>query len=524
MAKKITLNIEARTELKKGVDELANAVKVTMGPKGRNVVIDKGPADPHVTKDGVSVAKEVYLQDKTHNMGATMVKNVAMKTGDDAGDGTSASCVLTQEIVDLGIKAIDAGANPMDIRRGIDAAVKAVVGHIHENAIHIGSTGKEILQIATVSANNDPIIGEHIAQAVNKSGKQGIIHIDESRTATTRVELIEGFQIESGFIVPDFINNFSKARVDLTEPLILITDEEIKSSKDIAKLLEGVVGNGKQLLIVAKNVADEALITLIQNRHFGFAAVTAPYYGDNMTQTLEDIAALTGGTLISASKNKKLSEATLNDLGTCGSVEITKSKCLIVEGKGNEDRINERTELIKQNIEESDEELEREIYKARLANLTSSIAMVYVGGNSSVEVKEKMDLYDDARCATKAALAEGIVPGGGIALLRAIESLAVVSSENEDQLKGIDIIRSAIKRPFFQILKNAGENPEERLELLNEHYNHGFNALTGKFVDMIEDGIVDPAKVARVALENAASIAGVFLTTEAVLVNVENKK
>ena len=524
MAKDIKLNGEARNELKKGADRLVDAVKVTMGPKGRNVIIDKGVMDPHATKDGVSVAKEIYLEDKTQNMGATMVKNVAMKTGDDAGDGTTTACVLAQEIINLGFGAVDNGANPMDIRRGMDAAVNLVVDHIRSNAKEVGSSSEEILQIATVSANNNPEIGSHIAKAIEKAGVNGIISIDESRTGTTKVDLIDGFQIESGFITPYFINNPSRACVNLVDPMILITDEEVKSSKDISKILDGVVANRKSLLIIAKDVKDEALITLIQNKQFGFAAVSAPYYGDNMMQTLEDIAALTGGHVISASKNKKLSEATLSDLGSAGSVNITKSKCIIADYLGDEQDIQDRVDLINCNIKESEEELEREIFKARLANLTSSIAMIYVGGASTVEVKEKMDLYDDARCATKAALAEGIIPGGGVALMKAGKVLENSTMPNKDQDLGVEIISYAIYKPFEQILANAGVDFNiVAQKVINGDYNYGYNSLTDQYVNMIEDGIVDPAKVAIVALKNAVSIAGIFLTTEAVLTEIVNK-
>ena len=521
MSKEILFNIDARDQLKKGVDELANAVKVTLGPKGRNVIIEKKFGAPHITKDGVTVAKEIELEDSFQNLGAQLVKEVASKTGDDAGDGTTTATVLAQSIVSVGMKNVAAGANPMDLKRGIDKAVIEVVKSIAAQAKVVGDNYDQIEQVASISANNDAIIGKLIADAMRKVSKDGVITIEEAKGTDTTIEVVEGMQFDRGYISAYFVTNTEKMEVEMEKPFILIHDKKISNLKELLPVLEPAVQSGRPLLIIAEDVDSEALTTLVVNRlraNLKICAVKAPGFGDRRKEMLEDIAILTGGVVISEEKGIKLEQATLEMLGTAEKVTVNKDNTVIVNGAGAKDAITSRVGQIKAQIASTTSDYDREKLQERLAKLAGGVAVLYVGAASEVEMKEKKDRVDDALSATRAAIEEGIVPGGGVAYIRAIESLKSIKALNDDEQTGIEIIKRAIEEPLRQIVYNAGKEGAVVVQkVLEGKDDYGYNAQTDKYENFFKAGVVDPAKVCRVALENAASIAGMFLTTECVI-------
>lgn len=521
MAKEIKFNIQAREELKKGVDALANAVKVTLGPKGRNVIIEKKFGAPHITKDGVSVAREVELEDAFQNMGAQLVKEVASKTGDQAGDGTTTATVLAQAIVNVGLKNVTAGANPMDLKRGIDKAVSKVVEGIKAQAQEVGDDISKIENIARISANNDEVIGHLIAEAMEKVKKEGVITVEEAKGTETTVEVVEGMQFDRGYISPYFVTNSEKMECEMDSPYILLYDKKISNLKDMLPILEAVAQSGRPLLIIAEDVDNEALATLVVNRLRGslkICAVKAPGFGDRRKEMLEDIAILTGGVVVSEIKGMQLAQATINDLGTAEKVTVNKDNTIIVNGAGSKDAIAARVAQIKAQIETTTSNYDKEKLHERLAKLAGGVAVLYIGAPSEVEMKEKKDRVDDALSATRAAIAEGIVPGGGVAYVRCLPALDELKGDNDDENTGIAIIRRAIEEPMRQIMDNAGVEGAVILQKVKEGTgDFGYNARTDSFENFFATGVVDPAKVTRVALENAASIAGMFLTTECVI-------
>lgn len=522
MAKEILFNIDARNQLKEGVDALANAVKVTLGPKGRNVIIEKKFGAPHITKDGVTVAKEVELEDPYQNTGAQLVKEVASKTGDDAGDGTTTATVLAQAIVAEGVKNVTAGANPMDLKRGIDKAVAKVVESIKKQAKQVDDNYDSVEQVATVSANNDEVIGKLIADAVRKVSKDGVITIEEAKGTETSIGIVEGMQFDRGYLSPYFVTNTEKMECEMENPYILIYDKKISNLKEFLPILEPAVQSGRPLLVVAEDVDSEALTTLVVNRlrsQLKICAVKAPGFGDRRKEMLEDLAILTGGVVISEEKGLKLEQATLEMLGTAERVTVSKDNTTIVSGAGDSKLIKDRCEQIKSQIAASTSDYDKEKLQERLAKLSGGVAVLYVGAASEVEMKEKKDRVDDALCATRAAIEEGIVPGGGVAYIRAIESLATLTGDTPDEETGIAIVMRAIEEPLRQIVANAGKEGAVVVQKVREgKADFGYNARLDKYENLLSIGVVDPAKVTRVALENAASIAGMFLTTECVIV------
>ena len=528
MAKEILFNIDARDQLKKGVDALANAVKVTLGPKGRNVIIEKKFGAPHITKDGVTVAKEIELADAYQNTGAQLVKEVASKTGDDAGDGTTTATVLAQAIVAEGLKNVTAGASPMDIKRGIDKAVAKVVESIKDQAETVGDNYDKIEQVATVSANNDPVIGKLIADAMRKVSKDGVITIEEAKGTDTTIGVVEGMQFDRGYLSAYFVTNTEKLECEMEKPYILIYDKKISNLKDFLPILEPAVQTGRPLLVIAEDVDSEALTTLVVNRlrsQLKICAVKAPGFGDRRKEMLEDIAILTGGVVISEEKGLKLEQATIEMLGTADKVTVTKDYTTVVNGAGNKDSIKERCEQIKAQIVATKSDYDREKLQERLAKLSGGVAVLYVGAASEVEMKEKKDRVDDALRATRAAIEEGIIPGGGVAYIRAIDSLEGMKGDNADETTGIGIIKRAIEEPLREIVANAGKEGAVVVQKVREGKgDFGYNARTDVYENLHAAGVVDPAKVARVALENAASIAGMFLTTECVIVEKKEDK
>ena len=527
MAKDIKFDIEARDGLKRGVDALANAVKVTLGPKGRNVIISKSFGAPHVTKDGVSVAKEIELEDTLENMGAQMVKEVASKTNDLAGDGTTTATVLAQAIVKEGLKNVAAGANPMDLKRGIDKAVDAIVTDLAKQTQEVGSTTEKIKQVASISANNDEVIGELIAEAFGKVGKEGVITVEEAKGTDTYVDVVEGMQFDRGYLSPYFVTNPEKMETEFDNPYILLYDKKISSLKELLPVLEPVAQSGKALLIIAEDVDGEALSTLVVNKLRGalkIAAVKAPGFGDRRKAMLEDIAILTGGTVIAEESGYTLENATLEMLGTAEKVSIDKDNTTIVNGAGDADLIKNRVNQIKAQMETTTSDYDREKLQERLAKLAGGVAVLYVGAASEVEMKEKKDRVDDALHATRAAVEEGIVAGGGVALLRAKDSLSTIEAVNADEKTGIQIVSRAIESPLRTIVENAGlEGSVIVAKVAEGAGNYGYNAKTDEYVDMLTAGIIDPKKVTRVALENAASVAGMILTTECALVDIKEE-
>ena len=528
MAKEILFNIEARDQLKKGVDALANAVKVTLGPKGRNVIIEKKFGAPHITKDGVTVAKEIELTDAYQNTGAQLVKEVASKTGDDAGDGTTTATVLAQAIIAEGLKNVTAGASPMDIKRGIDKAVAKVVDSIKHQAEKVGDNYDKIEQVATVSANNDPVIGKLIADAMRKVSKDGVITIEEAKGTDTTIGVVEGMQFDRGYLSAYFVTNTEKMECEMEKPYILIYDKKISNLKDFLPILEPAVQSGRPLLVIAEDVDSEALTTLVVNRlrsQLKICAVKAPGFGDRRKEMLEDIAVLTGGVVISEEKGLKLEQATIEMLGTADKVTVSKDNTTIVNGAGAKENIKERCDQIKAQIAATKSDYDREKLQERLAKMAGGVAVLYVGAPSEVEMKEKKDRVDDALRATRAAIEEGIVAGGGVAYIRAIESLDGLKGENDDETTGIAIIKRAIEEPLRQIVANAGKEGAVVVQKVSEGKgDFGYNARTDVYENMHAAGVVDPAKVTRVALENAASIAGMFLTTECVIVEKKEDK
>ena len=521
MAKEIKYNVEARELLKEGVDALSNAVKVTLGPKGRNVIIDKKFGAPHITKDGVTVAKEIELEDPFANMGAQMVKEVASKTNDDAGDGTTTATVLAQALIGVGLKNVTAGANPMDLKRGIDKAVGVVVEELKKLSQEVGSDISKIEQVATISANNDNNIGKLIAEAMAKVNYEGVITVEEAKGTETHVDVVEGMQFDRGYISAYFMTDTEKMTAELEKPLILITDKKISTMKEIMGVLEPVAQNGHSLLIIAEDVDGEALSALVMNKLRGALKVTAckaPGFGDRRKDMLEDIAILTGGTVISADKGMRLEDATIEMLGHAEKVSMNKETTVIVDGAGEKEAIATRIAQLRAGIESAKSDYDREKLQERLAKLSGGVAVLYVGAATEVEMKEKKDRVDDALAATRAAVEEGIVPGGGVAYIRAVAALENLKGENEDQTTGIQIVKRAIEEPLRQIVANAGGEGSVVVNKIKESEgNMGYNARDDKYVDMMEAGIIDPTKVSRVALENAASIASMFLTTECVL-------
>ena len=521
MAKEIKFDIKAREELKKGVDALADAVKVTLGPKGRNVIIEKKFGAPHITKDGVSVAREVELEDAFQNMGAQLVKEVASKTGDDAGDGTTTATVLAQSIINVGLKNVAAGANPMDIKRGIDKAVAVVVENIKGMAQEVGDDFKKIEDVARISANNDEAIGALIAEAMKKVKKEGVITVDEAKGTETTVDIVEGMQFDRGYISPYFVTNTEKMECEMDTPFILIYDKKISNLKDMLPILEATAQSGRPLLIVAEDVDQEALATLVVNRLRGsliICAVKAPGFGDRRKEMLEDIAVLTGGVVISEEKGMKLEGATIDMLGRAEKVTVNKENTTIVNGNGAKDAIAMRVAQIKAQIEQTTSDYDREKLQERLAKLAGGVAVLHIGAPSEVEMKEKKDRVDDALSATRAAIAEGIVPGGGVAYIRCVAKLEDLKGENEDETTGIQIVKRAIEEPLRQIVANAGVEGAVVVQKVKEgEGDYGYNARKGIYENLLAAGVIDPAKVTRVALENAASIAGMFLTTECVI-------
>ena len=521
MAKEIKFDIKAREELKKGVDALADAVKVTLGPKGRNVIIEKKFGAPHITKDGVSVAREVELEDAFQNMGAQLVKEVASKTGDDAGDGTTTATVLAQSIINVGLKNVAAGANPMDIKRGIDKAVAVVVENIKAMAQEVGDDFKKIEDVARISANNDEAIGSLIAEAMKKVKKEGVITVDEAKGTETTVDIVEGMQFDRGYISPYFVTNTEKMECEMESPYILIFDKKISNLKDMLPILEATAQSGRPLLIVAEDVDQEALATLVVNRLRGslkICAVKAPGFGDRRKEMLEDIAVLTGGVVISEEKGMKLESATVEYLGRAEKVTVNKENTTIVNGNGATEAIASRVAQIKAQIEQTSSDYDREKLQERLAKLAGGVAVLHIGAPSEVEMKEKKDRVDDALSATRAAIAEGIVPGGGVAYIRCVAKLEDLKGENDDETTGIQIVKRAIEEPLRQIVANAGVEGAVVVQKVKEgEGDFGYNARKGVYENLLAAGVIDPAKVTRVALENAASIAGMFLTTECVI-------
>ena len=522
MAKDITYNTEAREALKRGVDQLADAVKVTLGPKGRNVIIDKKYGAPHITKDGVTVAKEIELADAAENLGAQLVKEVASKTGDQAGDGTTTATVLAQAIVSVGLKNVTAGANPLDLKRGIEKAVAAVVAEIKKNAVVVGNDFDKIEQVATVSANNDAEIGKLIADAMRKVSKDGVITIGEAKGMDTTIDVVQGMQFDRGYISPYFVTNTEAMLVEMDKPYILIYDKKISNLKELLPVLEPAVQSGRPLLIIAEDVDSEALTALVVNRlraQLKICAVKAPGFGDRRKEMLEDIAILTGGTVISEEKGITLEQATLEMLGTAETITVNKDNTTIVNGAGNKEAIAARVGQIKAQIAATKSSYDKEKLQERLAKLAGGVAQLNVGAASEVEMKEKKDRVDDALSATRAAIEEGIVPGGGVMYIRAQAALESLKGDNEDEQTGIEIVRRAIEEPLRQIVANAGEEGAVVVDKVRAGKgDFGYNARTDKYENLFAAGVVDPAKVTRVALENAASVAGMFLTTEAVIV------
>ena len=521
MAKEIKFNVEARDLLKKGVDELANAVKVTLGPKGRNVILAKKFGAPHITKDGVSVAKEIELENPYENMGAQMVKEVASKTGDNAGDGTTTATVLAQAIISVGLKNVAAGANPMDLKRGIDKAVAKVVESIKAQSQEVGDDNNKIEQVATISANNDNEIGKLIADAMAKVKKEGVITVEEAKGTDTTVEVVEGMQFDRGYLSPYFVTDTEKMEVVMEKPLVLIHDKKISSLKEILPILEATVQNNRSLLIIAEDVDSEALTALVVNRlraNLRVCAVKAPGFGDRRKEMLQDIAILTGGTVISEEQGLKLDTATLEMLGSAETITINKDNTTIVNGAGNKEAIAARVGQIKVQIEKTTSDYDREKLQERLAKLAGGVAMLYIGAPSEVEMKEKKDRVDDALSATRAAVEEGIVPGGGVAYIRAISAIEGLKGVNDDETTGIEIVKRAIEEPLRQIVANAGKEGAVVVQKVREgEGDFGYNARTDVYENLLTSGVIDPAKVTRVALENAASIAGMMLTTECVI-------
>ncbi len=525
MAKDIKFNIEARDLLKKGVDELADAVKITLGPKGRNVIIDKTYGAPQITKDGVTVAKEIELEDSFKNMGAQLVKEVASKTNDDAGDGTTTATVLAQSIISVGLKNVTAGANPMDLKRGIDKAVKKVVESLKEQAVEVGGDLKKIENVAKISANGDESIGKLIAEAMQKVSKEGVITVEEAKGTDTYVDVVEGMQFDRGYISPYFVTDTEAMKVDFENPLILIHDKKISAIKDLLPILEKGIQTGRPLLIIAEDIDSEALTTLVVNRLRGslkIAAVKAPGFGDRRKEMLEDIAILTGGVVISEEKGLSLENAELEMCGSAEKVTIDKDNTTIVNGSGEKDSIQSRIGQIRAQIERTTSDYDREKLQERLAKLAGGVAVLYVGANSEVEMKEKKDRVQDALSATRAAVEEGTVPGGGIAYIRAIDAIGDLKGDNDDETTGIDIVKRAVEEPLRQIVANAGKEGAVVVQKVREGSgDYGYNAHADKYENLYETGVIDPAKVARVALENASSIAGMFLTTECVITDIK---
>ena len=528
MAKEILFNMDARDQLKKGVDELANAVKVTLGPKGRNVIIEKKFGAPHITKDGVSVAKEIELADAYMNTGAQLVKSVAAKTNDDAGDGTTTATLLAQAIITEGLRNVTAGANPMDLKRGIDKAVTKVVESIKEQSEEVGNDYDKIEQVASISANNDAEIGKLIADALRKVSKDGVITIEEAKSRDTTIGVVEGMQFDRGYLSAYFITDTEKMECQMENPFILIYDKKITNLKDMLPILEPAVQTGRPLLIIAEDVESEALTTLVVNRlrtQLKICAVKAPGFGDRRKDMLEDIATLTGGIVISEEKGIKLEQATLEMLGTCGKVTVSKDNTTIVDGNGDKEAIEARVAQIKAQIAATKSDYDKEKLQERLGKLAGGVAVLYVGAASEVEMKEKKDRVDDALCATRAAIEEGIVPGGGVAYIRSIDSLEGIATVNEDEKTGVAIVKRAIEEPLRQIVANAGKEGAVVVQKVREGKgDYGYNARADVYENLFAAGVVDPAKVTRVALENAASIAGMFLTTECVIVEKKEEK
>ena len=527
-AKEILFNMDARDLMRQGVDELANAVKVTLGPKGRNVIIEKKFGAPQITKDGVTVAKEIELADSFKNTGAQLVKSVASKTGEDAGDGTTTATVLAQSIVNVGLKNVTAGANPMDLKRGIDKAVAAVVENIKKQSKAVGDNFDKIEQVATISANNDAEIGKHIAEAMQKVSKDGVITIEEAKGRDTYIDVVEGMQFDRGYLSSYFVTDTEKMNCVMENPLILIHDKKISNLKDLLPILEPAVQSGRPLLIIAEDVDSEALTTLVVNRlrsGLKICAVKAPGFGDRRKEMLEDIAVLTGGFVISEERGVKLEQATMDMLGTAEKITITKDNTTIVNGKGAKDKIADRVAQIKAQIKTTTSDYDKEKLQERLAKLSGGVAVIKVGAPSETEMKEKKDRVDDALCATRVAIEEGIVAGGGVAYIRSISALDKIKGENADEQTGIQIIRRAIEEPLRQIVFNAGKEGSVVVQKVMEGKgDFGYNARYDRYEDMVKAGVVDPAKVTRVALENAASIAGMFLTTECVIVEKKEDK
>ena len=528
MAKNISYNIEARDALKRGVDQLANAVKVTLGPKGRNVIIDKKFGAPHITKDGVSVAKEIELADAAENLGAQLVKEVASKTGDQAGDGTTTATVLTQAIVGVGLKNVTAGANPMDLKRGMDKAVSAIVAHIKEQSEEVGNDFDKIEQVATISANNDATIGKLIADAMRMVSKDGVITIGEAKGMDTTIDVVQGMQFDRGYISPYFVTNTETMEVEMDRPYILLYDKKISNLKELLPVLEPAVQSGRPLLVIAEDVDSEALTTLVVNRlraQLKICAVKAPGFGDRRKEMLEDIAILTGGTVISEEKGIKLEAATIDMLGTAESITVNKDNTTIVNGAGDKEAIAARVGQIKAQIAATKSTYDKEKLQDRLAKLAGGVAQLNVGAASEVEMKEKKDRVDDALSATRAAIEEGIVAGGGVAYIRAQEALEGLKGENDDEQTGIEIIRRAVEEPLRQIVANAGKEGAVVVDKVRQGAaDFGYNARKDVYENLKEAGVVDPAKVTRVALENAASIAGMFLTTECVITDIKEEQ
>ena len=524
MAKDIKFNMDARAQMKEGADALANAVKVTLGPKGRNVVIEKKFGAPHVTKDGVTVAKEIELEDRFANMGAQMVKEVASKTNDQAGDGTTTATVLAQAIINVGLKNVTAGANPMDLKRGIDKAVAAVVENLRAQSQEVGEDYAKIEQVGTISANNDNYIGKLIADAMSKVKKDGVITVEEAKGTETEVKVVEGMQFDRGYISPYFMTNGDKMEAVLDNPYVLLTDKKVSTMKDLLPILEPIAREGKSLLIVAEDVDGEALTTLVLNKLRGtlkIAAVKAPGFGDRRKEMLQDIAVLSGGMVISEERGFYLENATIDMLGKAEKVVVTKDNTTIVNGAGLPEAIQERADLIRKQIETTNSDYDREKLQERLGKLAGGVAVLYVGAATEVEMKEKKDRVEDALSATRAAVEEGIVPGGGVAYIRASEAIRNLKGDNEDETTGIHIVARAIEEPLRQIAANAGVEGSVIINKIREGKgDFGYNARTDEYVNMFEAGVIDPTKVSRVALENAASVAGMFLTTECAIADI----
>ena len=527
MAKEIIFNTEARDLLKKGVDALSNAVKVTLGPKGRNVVIDKKFGAPTITKDGVSVAKEIELEDTVQNMGAQMVKEVASKTADEAGDGTTTATVLAQAIISTGLKNVTAGANPMDLKKGIDKAVATIIKNLKKQSVSVGNNNEKIKQVATISSNNDHEVGTLIAEAMSKVSKEGVITVEEAKGTDTSVEVVEGMQFDRGYLSPYFVTNADKMNAELESPLLLIFDKKISNMKDLLPVLEQTSQTGKPLLIIAEDVDGEALATLVVNKIRGslkIAAIKAPGFGDRRKEMLEDIAILTGGTVISEEKGHKLDATTMEMLGKCEKVVVDKDNTTIVNGSGSKKMIDVRIKQIKSQIETTTSDYDKEKLQERLAKLAGGVAVLYVGAASEMEMKEKKDRVDDALAATKAAIEEGIIPGGGVALIRAGETLKSIQGDNDDENTGIQIIATAVQAPLKQIVENSGgEGAVVISKILTKTGDFGYNAKNDTYENMLKAGIIDPTKVTRIALENAASVGSMLLTTECVLADVKDE-